>query len=146
MAASERADSSPATPRSPPAATYARSASAGTTQSNHSRRMFFRFLAGRSLTPIAGVLLLPLATAAQNTPATTGAEAYTETVPGTTVNFEMVPIPASAADEDVALTECIYRIITTEATEHVGTLGTLVAEIVVLGITTAYEVVAAGDS
>ncbi len=59
--------------------------------------MVFRFLAGRGLTPLAGALLLPLAAAAQNTPASAGAEGYTETVPGTTVSFEMVPIPASGA-------------------------------------------------
>lgn len=64
--------------------------------------MFFRFIAGHGLAPVVGVLLLPLAAAAQNTSGADGREVYTETIPGTTVSFEMTPIPAGKAG-DVAV-------------------------------------------
>jgi formylglycine-generating enzyme required for sulfatase activity len=55
--------------------------------------MFLRVLAGRGLAPLLGVLFLPVVIAAQDTPAMEAREAYTETIPGTAVKFEMVPIP-----------------------------------------------------
>lgn len=47
-----------------------------------------------ALAPVVVLALAPLAAASQDKPAAGVAEAYTETIPGTSVSFEMVPVPA----------------------------------------------------